>query len=143
MGSSLNTTMIFSKPRRRARAFPLTSVSFFSWNCRGIGKKESCGVLKSLIKKHNPNIVFLMETKGDYWKINQVRKAIGFTHSKVVEAKGNAGGIALLWTNEVRLKCSYNNDRLFCCDVEDELGNGIWSFIACHGTPYPVEKFRF
>lgn len=85
----------------------------------------STAVLKSLIKKHNRNIVFLMETKRNNQKLKQISRVVGLMHIEVMESRGSSGGLALMWFEEVILKCKFKSKRVICCDVKDEKGNGL------------------
>lgn len=33
-----------------------------------------------------------------------------------------------MWSKEVNLFCKFKNERVFLCDVVDDMGFGIWSF---------------
>ena len=38
-------------------------MNIMSWNCRGLGNPWTVQALKRVIKKEDPSLVFLMETK--------------------------------------------------------------------------------
>ena len=38
-------------------------MNLLSWNCRGLGNLWTVNALKEVVKKEDPKIVFLMETK--------------------------------------------------------------------------------
>lgn len=57
-----------------------------------------------------------MKTKVSCKKILQISKALRFQNAEVVEAKGNAGGIALLWMQEFPI-IKGTSERVFECTV--------------------------
>lgn len=81
-----------------------------------------------------------METKSDIRRLRKISKVVGFPNLEEVEAKRSAGGITLMWSAKVSIKCKVKSERLFCCDVDDGMGNVVWSLLACHSTLYLVEK---
>lgn len=54
--------MLFSK-----RNINMSDLKIFSWNCQGLGNPYTRLIMKQLISKHMPTIVFLMETKVGLW----------------------------------------------------------------------------
>jgi exonuclease III len=51
-------------------------MKILSWNCRGLGKMSAVRALRKLINTHQPDIVFLTETK--FQNSDFLRKANSF-----------------------------------------------------------------
>ena len=54
-------------------------------------------ILKALVTKEKPDIIFLRETKASLDRIQYVARRLGFKLSFIVEAGEGKGGLALLW----------------------------------------------
>ncbi|KAK9010904.1 hypothetical protein V6N11_043771 [Hibiscus sabdariffa] len=73
------------------------------WNCRGIGSSNTIRALRNYIAKHDPNIVFLMETKQKKSKLNRIRNIFLFSEDFYVDPIGKSGGLALWWKEGVNI----------------------------------------
>ncbi|KAB1671580.1 hypothetical protein, partial [Gossypium barbadense] len=62
-------------------------MKFMCWNCRGMGNPAKIRELKQLIRAHNPDIIFLSETKMNG---NDFRR-------------GRSGGLALMWKEGINV----------------------------------------
>lgn len=60
--------------------------------------------LRSIVKTHSPNCVFLLEKKSGSNHIEWVCRMLGFNNFKMVEARGIAGGLVLMWTDDVKIE---------------------------------------
>lgn len=74
-------------------------MKILSWNTRGLGDKTKRMVVKRSIKRLNPNLVLIQETKKDIIDLVLVKelwsyKDIGWSF---VEAIGRSGGILTMW----------------------------------------------
>lgn len=56
-------------------------MKILSWNCRGLGSPEAVPVLRNLLRFHNPDLVFLIETLATARKIEEVRRKICFDNA--------------------------------------------------------------
>ncbi|KAK4259860.1 hypothetical protein QN277_006150 [Acacia crassicarpa] len=80
-----------------------------SWNCQGLGTALIVRNLNDEIRKNNPSIIFLMETKIKLARIRKIRSKCGFIHDLYVEPKGLAGGLALWWHGGISLSVLYKS----------------------------------
>ncbi|XP_010252447.1 PREDICTED: uncharacterized protein LOC104594028 [Nelumbo nucifera] len=76
-----------------------------SWNVRGIGSARKRALIKEVIKKYDPDIVFIQESKrmefNDRWA-RSVWKARGISWV-AAPSWGASGGIVTMWNKDVAL----------------------------------------
>ena len=65
------------------------------------------------MKSKDPHVVFLMETKLQVDKLDQIRRKCKMKSCIGVSANGNSGGLALLWTDDTDLQLlSYSKNHI-------------------------------
>ncbi|CAM8954132.1 unnamed protein product [Rhodiola kirilowii] len=80
------------------------------WNCRGLGGAATVRALTNMVRENNPLVVGLVETKAWRYRADRVKMEVGFQNSFVVESRGKAGGLMLLWRDLIDLRiCSYSD----------------------------------
>ena len=93
-----------------------------SCNVRGLGMTDKRRVVRDLVKKFKPVVLFLQETKLSSFN-NSIVNSIGggwLTKGIGVEAEGSAGGIITLWNEDLfSANACINNSR--CIAVSGEL----------------------
>ena len=67
-----------------------------------------------------------------------VLKAIKFANMCVVEAKGIAGGICVMWKSGFSIHQMEYNKNLIALKVDDALYD--WLLVCFYGPPYPAKK---
>ncbi|KAL7220774.1 hypothetical protein ACSBR2_013629 [Camellia fascicularis] len=89
-------------------------MKFFSWNVRGLGRKEKRGKVKKLLKERNVDMVLFQETKKSEISEDEVR-SVWFRAKMefmVVDAVGSAGGLLCIWDQDVfQVKDCCSNKR--------------------------------
>ncbi|XP_026398126.1 putative F-box/kelch-repeat protein At3g17540 [Papaver somniferum] len=90
--------------------------------------------LGKLLNAHEPNIVFLSETKNtnDYVK-NILNKSI-FYNVACQALVGIAGGLVVAWDNSVKLTISYQDDNQINFHVWDEKTKSNWVLTCMYGV---------
>ncbi|GLT93868.1 hypothetical protein SLE2022_116380 [Rubroshorea leprosula] len=78
-------------------------MSFFCWNCRGLGNPRAVRSLMELVRLKKPIVVFLSETLLDKKGMEHVRRRLGFQNCFTVARVGRSGGLAMLWHSTVKL----------------------------------------
>jgi hypothetical protein len=73
-------------------------------NCRGLGQPEAVQEVHSLIKLHGPSLVFLSETRLFNDRVDGLLRSFGLASGIGVGSYGRGGGLALLWTRELKVK---------------------------------------
>ena len=58
--------------------------------------------LREVVRLHSPSLVFLSETKKKKSYMNSVMQWIRFDKVFVVDLVGRAGGLAVIWKQELR-----------------------------------------
>lgn len=120
-----------------------TPLNFLSWNCCGLGQPEAINKLEGLVKKFNLVGIFLMKTKCQRGKIELLCRRLGYANYIIVDPSGLAGGLELMWSNDIQVTCKLKSSRLIFSEITGIGGFESWVLLACHGTPYLREKKDF
>ncbi|CAM8880259.1 unnamed protein product [Rhodiola kirilowii] len=71
------------------------------WNCRGVGGPRAVRSICDVVNTHRPSILGLLETKKADGNWDELRCRLGFKGCLSVRSRGKAGGLALLWKDDV------------------------------------------
>jgi exonuclease III len=121
-------------------------MKILSWNCRGLGKISAVRALRKLIHTHQPDIVFLTETK--FQSTDFLLKANSFGNNLsnhfcvdcTMSLRNRSGGLAMFWSNNVNLNIiGYNNNMIDCYIVCDNDMNH-WRATGIYGYPNQDNK---
>lgn len=69
------------------------------WNIQGLENKQALFEVKFLIRSHQPDLIFLLETLVNDSNISKILPQLGFDHYDFVSPVNHFGGIAVLWSN--------------------------------------------
>ncbi|XP_075649651.1 uncharacterized protein LOC142620111 [Castanea sativa] len=94
-------------------------MKLIGWNCRGICHALTVRAFKAQIKGARPDLIFLSETKASASRMDFVRNSIKFDHMFVVEEKGKAGGLCMLWKDGMSVKEVEYNKNLIAVKISD------------------------
>ena len=108
------------------------------WNYHGICNVMTVRALKAHVKRNSPDIIFFSETKASVHRMKLVLKAIKFVDICVVEAKGIASGIYVMWKSSLSIYQVEYNKNLIALKVSDALCN--WLLVSFYDPPYLVKK---
>uniref|UniRef100_A0A803NSJ4 Reverse transcriptase n=1 Tax=Cannabis sativa TaxID=3483 RepID=A0A803NSJ4_CANSA len=105
----------------------------------GMGNPWTVRTLKSPVKRWNPDLIFLSETRLKKEKAENLRVALCFEGCFVVEALGKSGGLILLWSNLI--DCNILSFSSFHIDsfIRKEEDQG-WRFTGFYGDPDPNQR---
>ena len=117
---------------------PNLPMRILGWNCRGIYNASTIRALRAQIKGSKPNFVFLSETKANETRMEEVKNAIGFSGKLVVDVKGKAGGLCLMWKWGINLEVEEFNKNLLAVKIKEALCE--WLLVGFHKPPYPAKK---
>lgn len=113
-------------------------MKILGWNYRGICNAATVKALKAQIKGNSPDIIFLSETKASVSRMKDVLKSIKFFDMCVVEAKGAAGGICVMWKSGLFIHQVEYNKNLIVIKVSDAFCD--WIMVGFYGPSYPAKK---
>ena len=105
-----------------------------SWNVQGIGNTWTLRALKSLLKEHNPDIVFLIESKLTRRQAKSLVTRLNFENWWAVDRVGMSGGLLLIWKMKITLKVlSWSCGHISAMVA----GTGVspWLFSTFYGHP--------
>ena len=72
-----------------------------SWNIRGLSSKGKQRYLKERLKKDNPSIMIIQETKMGYQQLVEIMKRTKTLYEVMAQdADGAGGGLAIIWNPE-------------------------------------------
>ena len=73
-------------------------MNLISWNVRGLNGPRKYRMIKNLIQKEKPHLLFLQETKCNSQTLGSIlTKAWPGSRSVAVDAVGSSGGLAIAW----------------------------------------------
>lgn len=87
--------------------------NYLSWNIRGASSSTSRFLIRQLVNKVNPSVIFIQETKCSGWDRPSILSlGLGANVSWVEEPpRGLSGGILTVWKDEVFELSSYQSSR--------------------------------
>ena len=77
-------------------------MSCLSWNCRGLGNPEAVRELRSIVKLEGPTLLFVMETKINAKRVEDLKYTLGFGGCFAVDSAGLSGGRCLSKAHEAQ-----------------------------------------
>lgn len=110
------------------------------WNARGLGNPRALRALRHLVESNKPQLIFLMETKCDVRKCEQIKRELNFDCGLFVPCKGRNGGLLLCWKEDSDVRIlSYSEGHI---DAIIKKTHGFWRFSGFYGNP-ETEKRKF
>ena len=98
------------------------------WNCGDVGSLLIVPQLRKVIRLHFPFFVFLSEKKSF---LNSVKQWIKFDNVFVVDPVGLAGGLAMLWKQELKVKkVLFTSFTIELLIDDSEIGAEWWCICA-------------
>ncbi|KAK8514833.1 hypothetical protein V6N12_057729 [Hibiscus sabdariffa] len=117
-------------------------MALLAWNVRGLGNKDTVRALKNICFKHKNDIVFLSETKQKRRYLEKIRMRMKMDNACYVDPVGIAGGLALWWSNNVKLSM-LSHDKNLIDTVISINGEDEWFGTFIYAPPYEEEKQEF
>ncbi|KAF5458653.1 hypothetical protein F2P56_022666 [Juglans regia] len=110
-----------------------------SWNSRRLGNPLGIRVLRDLIQREGPDIVFLQETRLQGKVMEKLKFSIGFTNCMAVNGEGSSRGLALYWNNTSQLEIlnySKHHIHALVTNIEGDDQEGVsWYLTGIYGHP--------
>lgn len=111
------------------------------WNCRGLGSASSINSLHSLVRKYSPKLLFLSETKSTSSEIKLLQNKLNYDKSCCFEAIGKAGGLAVLWLDDIDVNVQGTDEHHIDIIVRSE-GRIDWRLTCVYGWPENGQKYK-
>ncbi|KAA3489009.1 reverse transcriptase [Gossypium australe] len=89
-----------------------------------------------MLKQHNPNMVFFMETKVNDKRMERIRRRSGFINGIEVGADGSRGGLCLAWREECKVSLRTLSKNHIDVLIEERNVQEVWRFTGFYGSPY-------
>ena len=74
------------------------------WNCQGLRAPRAVHETTKMVRKYNPQVLFLIETKKKSTEMEWLRSRWHYDNCFAVDSVGRGGGLALLWMNDVQVE---------------------------------------
>ena len=107
-------------------------MSCLNWNCRGLGNPQIEDELIAFVSNKDPKIVFLMETKLEKIPMERIGRKVQFNNIFVMPHVNMAGGLALLWREEINLDIQTYFDRHIVAFIYHGVDD-TWRLIGFYG----------
>jgi exonuclease III len=78
-------------------------MKILSWNCHGLGNAAAVRALLDVLKRYNPDVVFLSETHLEEYLAECLRRRVWIDFKIVQACDGRRGGILLFCKKEIQL----------------------------------------
>lgn len=82
------------------------------WNCRGLGLDTVVRALRGLIRKYRPSMIFLFETKIKDYRIDGVRRRMGYSNGFHVDPIGRAEGLSMWWDDSLEVEVDFSSKHI-------------------------------
>lgn len=108
-------------------------MSFFSWNCQGLGRSQDLVIprLKKMRKNHFPELLFLVETMYKRNVMVDFQAWLWYDRVYTIDPRGRSGDLALFWKSSVEVEILFVDKNLI--DLKVDLGSGPFLFLVYMG----------
>ncbi|KAK8597085.1 hypothetical protein V6N12_065561 [Hibiscus sabdariffa] len=118
-------------------------MAMLAWNIRGLGNKVTVQALKNAALNHRVDIIFLSDTKQKKKRyLEKIRMNMKINNAFYVEPESIAGGLALWWSNDVKLSVLHYDKNLIDTKISIS-GESKWFGTFIYAPPYTEEKHKF
>ena len=103
------------------------------WNCQELGNPRTVNALVKVVRKEDPSLVFLIETKIPKMDLLEIKRKLDHFQGLAVPSVGKSGGLALLWKKDVIVKVQTFSERHIDAIISG--GDKHWRFTRFYGNP--------
>lgn len=106
------------------------SLKIASWNCQGLENPWTVQRLREIVRDISPDIIFLMETKNSKDFVLEKFENLDYEYYELVSPTGHgAGGLALLWKQDIKLDVLDANANVIDTSIKVEGKSFFASFV--------------
>ncbi|KAM6571081.1 hypothetical protein CsatA_015161 [Cannabis sativa] len=100
---------------------PPVPMRLLLWNYRGVRRTPATRALRSWVRRHKQECLFLMETKTNEDGIHEVVRLLAYQFSSIIPALGIGGGFALMWNDGVDLEVAKASNGIFEVAIKEPM----------------------
>lgn len=108
-------------------------MSILSWNCRCLGGVSTIPNLRRYIRSTGADLVFILETKCNKEAAIRRIAQLPLPNSKIVPARGQGGGLWMLWANEISVEILESNLFFIAARINLRPRAQPWLLFAVYG----------
>lgn len=112
-------------------------------NCRGACRAPAVRTLKGHVRGLKPDVLFLLETKIKTPRLEKRKIKLDFENLFCVNPVRKAGGLPLMWRNEVDLEVVFSNKNVIVALIHPKPPNDPWMLFAIYDPPSRVKRKHF
>lgn len=109
-------------------------MKILTWNCQELGNSLTIQELRVLVAQERPNLVFLMETKNKKTMVDKIRRQLKFQHMFIEQLIGIAGGLVLMWNENVDVKINSSSKEHMDVESKDPSSGHIMRVTFMHAS---------
>lgn len=115
-------------------------MNLICWNYRGTASKGFVGLVKDMKREHNVSCLALLETHTSGTKARRIARRMGFDKQLIKDARGQSGGIWLLWDSNVwDIVVIKDSTQLIHAEVRVH-NQASWFFTIVNGSPHYTQR---
>jgi hypothetical protein len=121
-------------------------MKILSWNCRGLGNPTAVRALKKILRRHCPDLVFLMDTrlKATDSKAKSTLACGPLSNMFLIDCNTlnghRSGGLAALWNDSVSVDVINANNTYIDMYLTSCNDLNSWYATGMYGYPYNSKK---
>ncbi|XP_042944747.1 uncharacterized protein LOC122278633 [Carya illinoinensis] len=118
-------------------------MSCISWNSRGLGNPLGIQTLSDLVRKQDPDFLFLQETRLHSKVMERLKFKLGFYGCLAVSCEGRSGGVALYWKNNFTVEIqSFSRFHVHAKVTEEGENSESWWLTGIYGKPDVSRRYE-
>ncbi|KAL2894806.1 hypothetical protein RDABS01_010715 [Bienertia sinuspersici] len=102
---------------------------------------EAVDSLHDLVKQESPHLIFLVETKCFSQEIMRIKRRLGFKNGVMVDARGRAGGLAMMWSDDLDVTLRKMGEKFIDVTIK-EASNFTWRLTGVYGWSEGNQKHK-
>ncbi|XP_075669974.1 uncharacterized protein LOC142639717 [Castanea sativa] len=104
------------------------------WNCGGLGNPRLVRVLRELVQRWKPKIVFLSETNLKKNRMEKEKFKTGLLNGLIVSSVGRSGALAMLWSRDLTVEVQGYSRNFIDVVVTNSESEFKWRITGFYGN---------